>query len=165
MSMSTLYALTSDYLKLMDLGDSDDPVDQQAFLDTLEGLTGEIETKADNYAVIIDSFKNQSAAIDAEIKRLKKRKDAVDNSIDRMKDRIKEAMEAMDKLEIRTDLHTFKIQKNGGKQAMMITADVPDAYTKTIIEPDNDKIRAALESGEELPFAELLPRGTQLRIR
>jgi hypothetical protein len=89
----------------------------------------------------------------------------VDNSIDRMKARIKEAMELMDKTEIKTDLHTFKIQKNGGKQAMKITADVPDAYTKIIIEPDNDKIRAALESGEELPFAELLPRGTQLRIK
>lgn len=163
--MSTIYELTADYLKLMELGDSDDPEDQQAFLDTLEGLTGEIEMKADNYAVVITSFKNQAAAIDAEIKRLKQRKAAVDNSIDRMKDRIKEAMEAMGKAEIKTDLHTFKIQKSGGVQAMKITGEVPDNYTKIVYETDNAKIRADLEAGKTLPFAELLPRGTQLRIK
>ena len=163
--MSSLFQLEDQYILLSQLGDSDDPEDQQAFLDTLEGLIGEIEMKADSYAVVITQFKNQSEAIDAEIKRLRKRKEAVDNSIDRMKARIKEAMELMNKTEIKTDLHTFKIQKNGGKQAMKITADVPDAYTKTIIEPDNDKIRAELEAGEWLPFAELLPRGTQLRIK
>lgn len=163
--MSTIYELTADYLKLMELGDSDDPEDQQAFLDTLEGLTGEIEMKADSYAAVITSFKNQAAAIDAEIKRLKQRKAAVDNSIDRMKDRIKEAMEAMGKAEIKTDLHTFKIQKNGGKQPMEITGDVPDEFQRIVYEPDNDKIRAELEAGKTLPFAELLPRGTQLRIK
>ena len=163
--MSSLFQLEDQYILLSQLGDSDDPEDQQAFLDTLEGLTGEIEMKADSYAVVITQFKNQSEAIDAEIKRLRKRKEAVDNSVDRMKARIKEAMELMGKTEIKTDLHTFKIQKNGGKQAMEITGDVPDEFQRIVYETDTEKIRKALESGEELPFAELLPRGTQLRIR
>lgn len=163
--MSSLFQLEDQYILLSQLGDSDDPEDQQAFLDTLEGLIGEIEMKADSYAVVITQFKNQSDAIDAEIKRLRKRKEAVDNSIDRMKARIKEAMELMGKTEIKTDLHTFKIQKNGGKQAMKITADVPDEFQRIVYETDTEKIRKTLESGEELPFAELLPRGTQLRIK
>ena len=163
--MATLYALTSDYLRLLELGDSDDPEDQRAFLDTLEGLVGEIEMKADDYAVVITSFKTQSAAIDAEIKRLKKRKDTVDNSITRMKDRIKEAMEAMETTEIKTDFHTFKIQKNGGVQPLVIDGDVPDNFMKVIYQNDTEKIREALNAGEQLSFAHLEPRGTQLRIK
>lgn len=35
--------------------------------------------------------------------------------------------------------------------------DLPEQYTKITIEPDKEAIRAALESGEELPWARLAP--------
>ena len=161
----TLYKLTSEFQALLALGDSDDPEEQRAFLDTLEGLTGEIEIKADSYAVVIDELKAQHDKVKAEKERLIRIEKAIDNNIKRMKERIKDAMIAMDKKEIKTDLHTFKIQPNGGVQALTITGDVPDKYTKVTIEADNEKIREALANGEKLDFAHLEPRGTQLRIR
>ena len=163
--MATLYALTAEFQTLLSFGDSDDPEEQQAFLDTLEGLIGEIEVKADSYAVVLAELKAQREKVKAEKDRLAKIEKAIESNEKRMKERIKEAMETMGKSEIKTDLHTFKIQNNGGLQPLMITGDVPDKFTKIIIEPDNEKIREALTSGQELDFAHLEPRGTQLRIR
>ena len=161
----TLYKLTSEFQALLALGDSDDPEEQRAFLDTLEGLTGEIEQKADSYAVVLAELKAQREKVKAEKERLGRIEKAIENNERRMKERIKDAMIAMDKREIKTDLHTFKIQNNGGIQPLAITGDVPDKYTRVEIVPDNEKIREALVKGEELDFAHLEPRGTQLRIR
>jgi len=163
--MSTMYKLTTEFQALLMLGDSDDPEEQKAFMDTLEGLVGEIEIKADSYAVVIAELKAQQDKISTEIKRLSGIEKAISDNIDRMKERIKDAMIAMDKTEIKTDLHTFKIQNNGGVQPMVITGDVPDNFKKVVLENDNDKIRDALKAGENLPFAHLVERGTHLRIR
>ena len=52
MKNASLYELTEQYLALMELA-YDPDVDDQTFFDTLEGLNGEIEDKADGYAKII----------------------------------------------------------------------------------------------------------------
>lgn len=163
--MSTMYALTTEFQALLALGDSDDPEEQKAFMDTLEGLVGEIEIKADSYAVVIAELKAQQDKINTEIERLARIESAIESNINRMKTRIKETMEAMGKTEIKTDLHTFKIQNNGGVQPLMITGEVPDNFKKVVLENDNAKIRDALKTGEDLPFAHLVERGTHLRIR
>ena len=74
-------------------------------------------------------------------------------------------MKATGKTKFATDLFSFNIAKNGGKQTLTIDGEVPQEYTKTIIENDTDKIRQALEAGQELPFAHLEPRGESLRIK
>lgn len=163
--MDTLYKLTSEYEALLTLGDSEDPDDRQCFLDTLEGLTGEIELKADSYAVVISEFDAQIEKIDKEIARLSAIRSACDNSVQTMKRRLMQAMKDMDMPEIKTDFHTFKIQKNGGKRKVEVTGDVPDSYTKIIYQPDMERIRSDLEDGKELEFAELAPRGEHLRIK
>jgi hypothetical protein len=66
---------------------------------------------------------------------------------------------------IKTDLHIFTVCRNGGKQPMEITGEVPDNYKRIVYETDTEKIRAALEAGEELTFAHLNERGTHLMIK
>ncbi len=163
--MSTLYALTTEYKALMDLGDSSDPGDQQAFLDTLEGLDYEVGLKADAYASVMTMLSGKAAMVDAEIKRLTAIKKAIDGNVDRMKSALKNAMEAMDKTEIRTDLHTFKIVKNGGKLPLIVDGEVPELYIKYKPEVDNEHIRADLEAGANLDFAHFGERGTNLHIK
>ena len=68
------------------------------------------------------------------------------------------------KTNFKTQLHTFRIQKNAGKRALTIDGEVPKEYTKTIVENDTDKIRQALESGKKLSFAHLEPQSESLRI-
>lgn len=164
--METLRELTHDYALLLELSDSDDPEDQEAFETSLDGLTYMIGEKADQYAYVLDAINARQEAVKAEIDRLTRRKRAMENSVKRMKERIVEAMDTMGTTKVQTDLHTFSIQKNGGKQPLSVDEmDVPDNYKKIILEIDNDKIRKALEAGAELPFARFLERGRQLRIR
>lgn len=161
----SMYELASEYLALLEYADSDDPEERQVFLDTLEGLKGEIGCKADNCANIITVLQSRVNAIDAEIERLERRKNATSNSIGNIKMAIRMAMEVMGTTKVQTDTHTFTIQKNGGKQPMEITGDVPDNYKRIIYEIDRERIRTDLEQGMVLPFAHLDERGTHLRIR
>ena len=162
--MSTLYEITSEYQALLDYADGTDLEDQKIFADTLESIQGELTVKADGYAAVIAEISGSIKKFDAEIKRLTARRDAMENSIKRMKETLFNAMKAMEMDEIKTDFHKFKICNNGGKQALEVTGEVPESYTKVIIEPDNDKIRAAIEAGEEITFAHLKERGQHLRI-
>ena len=50
--MSTLYELTADWLALMEMAEDPD-IEEDVFMDTLEGIEGEIEIKADGYAKVI----------------------------------------------------------------------------------------------------------------
>ena len=48
--MSTLYEITGDYLRMLEMLEEEESIDPQAFKDTLDGIEGEFEIKADNYA-------------------------------------------------------------------------------------------------------------------
>lgn len=48
----TLYELTEDYMNLLELAEDPD-IDEQAFMDTLDGIEGAIEIKAENYAKVM----------------------------------------------------------------------------------------------------------------
>ena len=143
----------------------DEDADEQMILDTLESIEGEIEDKADGYAKIIKELEALRDARKVEAKRLTESATIFDNRIKGLKRNLFNAMKQTGKTKFATDLFTFNIAKNGGKQALTIDGDVPEEYTKTIIENDTDKIRQALENGEKLPFAHLEPRGESLRIK
>jgi hypothetical protein len=165
--MNTLYDLTQDYRNLLDLAGSMDEDEIQAFNDTLEAVLGEIEVKADGYAVVLAEIEGRINTVNREIGRLEAIESALSNTRRRMIDRLKMAMEDIGKKEIKTDLHRFKIVGNGGKQPLDINEScVPEEYLKTEVKqvPDKDKIRKALESGECLTFAHLEDRGTHLKI-
>ena len=51
--MSTLYEITGDYLRLLEMLEEEESLDPQAFKDTLEGIEGEFEIKADGYARVL----------------------------------------------------------------------------------------------------------------
>ena len=163
--MSTLYQLTTEYQNLLDFASSDDPEDIKCFLDTLESMDFEVGLKADQYAAVIRRLEGQAGVVDAEIQRLKSLSTVIDNNVKRIKSRLKTAMEAMGKTEIKTDLNTFKIVNNGGKLPLVITGKVPNKYTIANPQPDNEKIRAALDEGKKLSFAHYEERGTHLRIK
>lgn len=164
--MDTLYSLSDEYVQLMDLAISTDPEDEQAFTDTLEGLTAVINTKMDDYAVVMTHLKGRSDLIQTEIDRLKAMQQVIDNHEKRMKEALLNVMtEKLNQRKITTDFHTFTVCKNGGKQPMEITGDVPDNYKRVVYETDTEKIRKELEAGATLPFAHLEERGEHLRIK
>lgn len=162
MKMSNLYELTNNYESVLNML-YDEDIDEQMVLDTLESIEGEIEDKADGYAKIIKELLGDAEKIKAEKLRLEARQKTFENRARLLKDNLQKTMTQLGKTKFKTELFSFGIQKNGGKQAITIDGDVPEEYQK--LETDTEKIRSALEEGKELPFAHLEPRGESLRIR
>lgn len=162
--MSNLYQLTNNYETVLNML-YDEDVDEQMILDTLESIEGEIEDKADNYAKIIKELEAKQNARREEAKRLTDSAKVFENRVKALKSNLFNTMKQTGKTKFATDLFSFNIAKNGGKQTLTIDGEVPEEYTKTIVENDTDKIRQALEEGKELAFAHLEPRGESLRIK
>lgn len=161
--MSTLYELTGEYLQLCDML-SDEEENNQVILDTLEAIDGELEDKADNYAKLVKNLEADAKAIKTEIERLTQRKQSLENRADMVKRTLENSMRATGKTKFKTLLFSFNISKNGGKAPLLLTGEVPEEYRKPG-EPDNQRIREALETGEKLNFAAIGERGESLRIK
>ena len=163
--MNTLYEITGDYLRLLEmLEDNETVVDREILKDTLEGLEGEFEVKADNYARIMKELHAEAEKYAAEAGRMQAKMELLENRYKMLKQHLYESMKATGKTKFKTDLFRFDIQKNGGVQPMEVNEDqVPKSYMKMV--PDNKKIREALESGKKLSFAALNGRGEHLSIR
>lgn len=162
--MASIYEITEQYKLVLNMLEEPE-IDEQMIFDTLESIDGDFEEKADNYAKLIKELEGKSNARKVESKRLSDSAKVIDNRTNLLKKRLFDSMKSLSKPKFSTNLFNFNITKNGGKQTLTIDGDVPEEYTKTIIENDTDKIRADLESGKELPFAHLEPRGESLRIK
>ena len=161
--MLTLYEMNQEWQEVFDML-LDPEIPEEAVFDTIEMIEADMGTKSDSYAKIIKSMDGDATQIAAEIKRLQERKASIEKRRDWMKFQLETMMRTTGRTKFKTSLFSFNIQRNGGKQPVDITADVPAEWLKPG-EPDKDKIRTYLESGNELPFAVLLERGESLRIR
>ena len=151
--MSTLWTLKEMFYQLYELATDDE--DQQAFIDTLESLRGELVDKAAGYTHVIKQLEMEMQQCDQVVKEFSDKKEKRASAIKRMKQLMIEAMDAAGLESISAGEYTLKIAKNGGLQPLKIDGDVPDSFTKVIVEPDNKKIRDALLEGQELEFAHL----------
>lgn len=159
--MATLYELTGQFRELLELIEQGE-IDAELLADTLEGLEGEVEIKADGYAKVIKELEGKTAMLKGEIERLSNKKSAIENNIKTMKESLEIAMRTTGKTKFKTDLFSFNIQKNPAR--LVITGDVPSEYLIPQ-EPkvDNKTIKELLKQ-QELPFAHL-EQGESLRIR
>lgn len=158
----TLYELTDEYKQLLDMMEDPD-IDPQIITDTMEGVQGEIEIKAEGYIRVMKELEAEADKINNELKRLGNRWDSCQTNIKRLKESLLATMQVMDKPKIQTEHFRLSIAKNGGVQPMKITGDVPPEFCK--LEPDNKKIREALYEGDNLDFAHLEERGVHLNVR
>ena len=163
----TLYELSDDYMNLLTMAEDPD-IDPEAFADTLAGIEGAIEDKADGYAKVIRTLEGDAAACDAESKRLRNKKQIIENNIKRMKSALQYAMEATGKTKFKTALFSFGIQKNPAAVVM------DEGYIENIPERflipqdpviDKKAIKEALKSGEDLEGLAHLEQTESLRIR
>lgn len=163
----TLYELTNDYINLLALAEDPD-TDPEVLADTLEGLDGQLEDKADNYAKVIRQIESDVNGLKAEIERLQARKTAAQNNIDRMKANLEQMMIATDRTKFKTELFSFGIQKNPAKVVMdeQYIENVPEEYLK-YKEPEIDRKKLAedLKAGKDLEGIAHLEQSESLRIR
>lgn len=162
-----LYELTEEYKALEEML-YDPEVDEQTLQDTMEGIWGEIEEKADNYAKIITGMKADIEALREEEIRLAARRKALESRQQTLKSNLEADMREIGKTKFKTALFSFNIQKNGGLQPLVIDGLLEDIPGKFLIPqpavPNNEAIRKLLEE-REVDWAHLEPRGESLRIR
>lgn len=164
--MNTLYNIVGEYLEVYSLL-SDPEADEQTILDTLEGITGEIEIKAEGYIKVMRQLDAEAKALDAEAEFFKQKADVRKNNIKRMKNALCQALIMTghdDKNGLKAGDFTLKVQNNGGVAPLKITGEVPENMTKVIVEPDNDKIREYLKD-HACTWAHLEERGRHLAIK
>ena len=160
--MSTLYELTGQYLELMEIADEADP---EVLKDTLEAITGEIEIKAENYAKVIKNLEGRAEILKKEIARLQDRKKGVESNIESIKKNLQNAMIAIDKKKIKTDLFSFSIAKNPPTVQVADETKVPEQFWKPQAPVLNkEELKAYLKTNGPTEYA-YLEQGESLRIK
>lgn len=157
--------LTAEWLTVYEmLGDPD--ADLQAIADTLEGIEGEIEAKADNYAVIINELKADAEKIRNEEKRLADRRRSIENRVEYLKATLEGAMLTTGKLKFKTPFYSFGIQKNPPTVIIDDAEKIPPEYL-VWTEPTVNKKQMLVDmrSGKDLAGVAHLEQTEGLRIR
>jgi uncharacterized protein YoxC len=138
-------------MELLELAEDPD-IDEQAFMDTLEGIEGALEDKADNYAKCMRMLEADAKGIKAEEERLAKRRKTIESNVSRIKSALQYAMEATGKTKFKTQLFSCTVRNNA--ESVIIDTDnirnIPDQYLK-FKEPEADKtaIKKAIKEGDE----------------
>lgn len=165
--MTALYQLSQQYAELQALADTDDEAMSLAIVDTLEGVGGEIQSKAEAIAIIALNMGSDVAAIDAEIDRLSARKRAITNRQNDLKDYLRENMERTGITKISCPLFSITCAK--GREVVVIENEtkIPDEYmrVKTDIAPDKTALAKALKEGVEIPGVALERGKSSIRIK
>lgn len=161
----TLYELTADYENLLHLAEDPD-TDPQILKDTMEAIEGEIEEKADGYAMVMKELEAQELALKMETDRLTNRRLAISNNITCLKRGLEAAMRLTGKTKFKTTLFSYNIQRNPASVVVDVPWEqLPEDFLK-YKDPDIDKtkLKKALQDGAEIDGVRLV-QTESLRIR
>ena len=163
----TLYDLTAEYQSLLQMAEDPD-TDPEVLTDTMDALEGEIEDKADGYAIVMKELEATEQKIKTEVDRLNARRLSISNNIRCMKLRLQTSMIETGKTKFKTDLFSFGIQKNPPSVVIdeQYIKNIPKKYLvqqDPVI--DKKKIKEDLNAGVDLEGIAHLAQTESLRIR
>jgi hypothetical protein len=106
----------------------------------------------------------------AEAKRLMALAAADEQRARLLKERLKWFFETHGLHTVETARYRLSLSKNGGKAPLILKDEIapeelPECFQQVSVAPNTAAIRAALEAGEVLDFAQLGDRGTSLKIK
>lgn len=162
--MSTMYELTDNFMAVLEMA-SDPEIPPEAIADTLEGIEGEIELKAQSYAIIIKELEGEAVKLKTEETRLLSKRKSLENNIKRIKDNLFNATKITGKEKFKTDLFSFGIQKSPAKLVIDDLSLIPEKYyVEQAPKLDEQRLKLDLKSGIECKYAHL-EQGEHVRIR
>lgn len=162
--MSTMYELTDNFMAVLEMA-SDPEIPPEAIADTLEGIEGEIELKAQSYTIIIKELEGEAVKLKTEETRLLSKRKSLENNIKRIKDNLFNAMKITGKEKFKTDLFSFGIQKSPAKLVIDDSSLIPEKYyVEQAPKLDEQRLKSDLKSGIECEYAHL-EQGEHVRIR
>lgn len=161
--MTTLYEMTSQMIGLKAM--LDDPEVDFDLTDTLDGLEGDIQDKAENLLAVVSNFGSDINQIDAEIKRLQARKKTLSGHQDRLREYLRCNMEAGGISKITCPLFSITLTKPRPVVQIDDADKIPDEYIKVTRTPVKAEILRELKAGKEIPGTSLGESKPGLMIR
>ena len=162
----TLYEITGQY-KLLETACLLNP-DDEALEAEFSKIKDDIKVKADNYAKIIKNLEAEADGFGNEAKRLAEREKTIRNNVKRLKDNLLWSMQETGEDKFKTELFSFSIAKNGGKEPLVVDVpaeDLPSELQSVSIDADKEAIRKYIEETGDLSYAHFADRGVHLSIR
>ena len=144
----------------------DDEVDYD-LTETLDGLEGDIQVKADGLLAYVTNLGSDVDAIDREIKRLQARKTTIVNHQESLREYLRYNMEQGGIDKITCPLFTITLRK--ATDICVIEAEdlIPESYKERVVTVKMDKnvIKRDLKAGLDVPGARLEPGKRGLIIK
>jgi hypothetical protein len=167
MTSLSLYAITQDYRAAADrLAELDLP--PECVQDTLEGLVGELETKAQSVVAVARNLEALAASIKQAEADMAARRKALEKRAEWLREYVLQNMQAAGIEKIECPQFRITLRTNPEAVDVFDAAQVPAQYLKTPEPPppavDKTAVKAALKLGQDVPGARLV-RGSRLDVK
>lgn len=164
----TLYELAGEYRQAA-IALSDMELDEQVINDTLDGLSGALETKATNVAYFVRNLEATAAQIKDAEKQMADRRKAMENRAERIREYLKSNMEIAGISEISCPHFKLAIRKNPPSVVIDSESQIPEEYMVQAPPPppapDKKLIAKAIKDGFEVSGCHLDASKTRLEIK
>lgn len=151
--MPALYEISGRYSELLErLYDPDLPED--TVLDTLEGIEGEMQDKAENIAALCCELEATAAAIKEAENRQKERRVAMENKAARLRKYLLDAMLQTGNPKFETPRFRIAIRQNPESVDVLDESAIPRDYYREVpakLELDKTLVKTALKDGFAVP--------------
>jgi hypothetical protein len=165
--MTALYEIAHQYRADADkLADMD--LDEQTLADTLDSLSGDLEAKATNTAMLVRNIEASAAAIKEAEAAMAARRKALENRAARIRDYLLANMMVAGVQKIECPYFKLAVRENPPAVEIYEPGLIPATFMKQPETPppapNKAEIAAALKAGQDIPGCKLT-RGTRLEIK
>lgn len=166
-----LYEISETRLRFLEAIESGE-IPEEAIADTLAGIDGEFDEKADDIACYIKTLLSESQAIKSEIDTLTERAATKKHKADKLTDYLFQQFKLSGKSKLETARNVLSIRKNPpsvqieNEESFVMWAKGNNADLLTFKDPTPNKkeIKIALQSGAKIPGVKL-EQGEKLAIK
>jgi hypothetical protein len=167
----SLYSLTEQYRSLLALADSEAEIPEDVLRDTLEGLGGELQLKAQNVARFIANQDAMAEAIDSAGEAMRVRAKRLRNRTAYLRQYLLVNMQAANLPRLESPELVIAIKKNPPSVVVFDEAAIPAEFKRTpppapppVPVPDKKAIGDALKAGTDVPGCRL-EQGFRLEVK
>ena len=165
--MTSLYDIAAEYRQTADkLADLD--LDEQTIDDTLEGMSGALEVKAQNVVMFARNLEATATAIKEAETAMAARRKAIENRAAGLRRYALSAMQVAGVQSIECPYFKLSVRKNPPAVEVFDAAQIPAQFMRTPEPPppapDKKAITEAIKAGQEVPGARLVS-GERLEVR
>lgn len=157
--MTALYVLAGEYAAAAEaLADLD--LDEQTLADTLESLSGDLEAKATNVAMLARNLEATAAAIKEAEGQMAQRRKALEARADGLRRYLLGSMQAAGLQKVESPWLRLAVRANPPSVDVFDAAQVPEQFMRQKPppppEPDKTAIKEAIKQGQEVPGCRLV---------